>query len=151
SEVLVPTRTWDAGRGWLMPGLELLDGQTGQSRWRQSLQHVDQQIDLFLAGQDINGDGVRDIFAASLDGEKNDVYVDALSGKDGQRIWWSKQAGVGPVFLERIAWWHPDHEGWPRLLVTTVPEYSGTPGQRCLTFSSRTGEFTGAVKDVDEI
>lgn len=151
AEVMVPNRTWDASHGRLNPELEALDGATGNSRWRRPLKNMDGQIDCFLAGPDVNGDGEREVFAASLVGEKYDVYVDALSGTDGQTVWWSKQSSPAQVFLERLAWWHPGHDGWPQLLVTTVPEYRHSSLPQLYILSSATGVLANRAAGFQEL
>ena len=53
--------------------LEVLDGATGQSRWKRRLMTLDEQIDHFAVGPDLDGDGVREVFAAVLWGPAPDL------------------------------------------------------------------------------
>jgi len=84
---------------------------------------LDPQADHFLVGPDIDADGYQDIFVASLWGGYCDLYVDALSGKGGHRLWstWRRQPRSGDApnrYLRRLGWWSEDRDGWPRLLVS---------------------------------
>lgn len=112
-------------------GLAVLDGATGKLRWHAHLKSLDWQVNRFTAGPDIDGDGSRDLFAASLavsggtqGPEQISVFVDALSGKDGRRLWWHEErrreaghwSGEGTT-LGPLLWWHVGRDGWPQLLV----------------------------------
>jgi len=150
-EVILPNRTWDTNRFRFSKEIEVLDGATGQSRWRRSLKMMDPQIDCFLAGPDVNGDGQREIFAATLVGERYDLYVDALSGRDGSTVWWSRRRIGQAALIEDMTRWLPGDDGWPRLLVSLVPEYASTPTPRLIAFSSGTGEFAGAMTEIERL
>ena len=92
-EVIVPMIPANGGNyfyGW--GGVELLDGATGASRWQHRLRLQNDVLccDRLLVGPDIDGDGRRDLFAASTAcySGRQAVFVDALSGKDGRSLWW---------------------------------------------------------------
>ena len=106
-------------------GVELLDGGTGESRWKRPLARISQnwqpaQTFRVVAGPDLDGDGRRELFAASYDPRSGRVYVDALSGATG-RILWSNQQIIArpaePGALLPLRWWQPGSDGWPLLVV----------------------------------
>jgi hypothetical protein len=107
-------------------GVEVVRGRDGFARWRHPLASANfnpGRPDSFLAGPDLDGDGVREVFMASVAGrysgrDRAGIYVDALSGHDGHSLWWRRRLapgwdeGVGP-----LAWWGHGPDGWPRLVV----------------------------------
>jgi hypothetical protein len=147
--------------------LEVLDGATGESRWKRRLMTLDEQIDHFAVGPDLDGDGVREVFAAVLWGPAPDVYVDALSGKDGHTLWHSRRPlrtqGYEPgpwmdsshgFWMTPLSWWRSGDDGWPQLLVPVAMEggrYGGPSGLKPVTcmFSAGTGQLTRMALDVD--
>ena len=153
SEVIVPGNALVAhSLKNLWAEVEVLNGETGQSRWRRLLKTMDQQIDYFLAGPDVNGDGHREVFVVTLTGTHYDLYVDALSGKDGSTLWWSSRR-IGPQesSIDGVAWWHPGDDGWPRVLVATAPQRGQSEPARLSAFSAGTGQFAGIASQIDEI
>jgi hypothetical protein len=119
--------------------LEALDGATGNSRWKKRLL-IDPQavgdsyrLDRFIVGPDLDGDGRREVFVATLgiphqyEGWPHHyLFVDALSGKDGKTLWttWMRQPGLSmqevmwwPREVRPLAWWPTGGGGWPQLLV----------------------------------
>ncbi len=90
---IVPTapNTWADSR-W--SGVEALDGATGKPRWKHDIRIRSQTlcVDRLTVGPDVNGDGLRDLFtgAVAFSNHRQSVFVDALSGKDGQPLWWWK-------------------------------------------------------------
>jgi outer membrane protein assembly factor BamB len=133
-EIVVPHRPGSEKPFW--SGMRVLDGATGTLRWQRRLKAeyaVGQplpQLDQFIVGPDINGDGHKDLFVASFgmgfaENPEERVYtwwhlfVTALSGANGQTLWWWKQplrvfdkARVGPM-----RWWESRPDGWPQLIV----------------------------------
>ena len=92
AEVIVPNdsaaaqpRTSHLAHG----SLEVLDGATGKPRWTRRVQTADQQVDAISVAPDINGDGCRDLCVAAFWGDPCELYVEALSGADGERLWLS--------------------------------------------------------------
>jgi hypothetical protein len=82
-------------------GLELLDGNTGESRWKRPLARIEEnwqppQTYRVVAGPDLDGDGRRELFAASYDPNSGRVYVDALSGASGRILWSNQQIVAFP-------------------------------------------------------
>ncbi len=134
SEVVVAARGATPPKGGFL-GLQMLDGQTGRSRWvrpmrpeTSALDGLEQVVDV----PDLNGDGCRDLVtvsvffgrtpsspAAGTAAEPERIYVDALSGKDGRLLWcWHKDdptalsAQAAPPLL-----WGRGPDGWPLLAI----------------------------------
>ncbi|MFO0885376.1 MAG: protein kinase [Pirellulales bacterium] len=133
-EVLVP----DGGSGISSPFLAhtqppwgrlvALSGKNGEVRWLQRLTCIDQQINRFVVGQDIDQDGTRDVHVATLAGSDCKGYVDTLSGKTGEAIWTTT---IAPRFSNDISsrvdvlplqWWHKRGANESPLLVVHVVE-----------------------------
>ncbi len=121
--VVVPFVDYAAGAC----GLEVLESTSGKSRWRQPLSGAVKnwrapQTDRIVVGPDLDGDGYRELFVASRDEQMYRVYVDALSGRDGRRLWTYTRTAVstGPFggSLLPLRWWQAGSDGWPMLLVT---------------------------------
>jgi serine/threonine protein kinase/outer membrane protein assembly factor BamB len=140
-EVVVPhgsssdgTLGWTGGFSSIPWGaLEVLDGPTGQSLWTRRLVTIDQQVDRFVVGPDLDGDGYREIFTATLVGKQFSLYVDALSGKQGTTLW-TQSLEMPPdrnssveYCLAQPIWWQAGEDGWPQLITQVV---EGDPGNR---------------------
>jgi tRNA A-37 threonylcarbamoyl transferase component Bud32 len=132
-EVVVPHHGESDPSNW--PGLLVLDGATGKTRWHRRLRTLittpPQQLDEILAGPDLDGDGTRELFVSSyalphtLDSasgsyEISSLFVTALSGTDGRTLWWWRQRLRGLDVRPRapLQLW-PDHfgDGASKLLV----------------------------------
>jgi serine/threonine protein kinase len=139
---IVPESGGNIYRRW--GGVEVLDGATGKSQWRHRLKLDTNALccDRILVGPDIDGDGCRDLFAATTAPYQwhRAVFVDALSGKDGRCLWWwhSEPTGLGsssggdsisgngfstyisqsPYFrATSLRLWSAGRDGWPQLVV----------------------------------
>jgi outer membrane protein assembly factor BamB/tRNA A-37 threonylcarbamoyl transferase component Bud32 len=147
--VILPTGDIEGGIKW--SGVLAVNGSDGSERWRRALCRSSwngkvQQVNRFLVGPDLNGDGHREVFTAVLDGDPDRAHesntprvfdkdydhpvllIDALSGADGRSLWWSRQQvtvgslnhspkpSVGP-----LRWWHTGADGWPQLIVPYLP------------------------------
>jgi Protein kinase domain len=131
AEVLVPYQA-DSGpaRSRLRSvGLRALDGKDGRERWSHRLR-TDREMkpsSQFIAGPDVDGDGVRDVFIADaqpvdfqIRGNVNQstLYVDAISGRDGRSLWWWSQSVLSEYLQFRpLRWWEPGADGFPKLVV----------------------------------
>jgi len=73
------------------------------------------QIDRMTSGPDVNGDGCRDLFCANFQGRS--LYVTALSGADGETLWWWRQNGMDRGRLAPLSFWEAGEDGLPTLLV----------------------------------
>jgi tRNA A-37 threonylcarbamoyl transferase component Bud32/outer membrane protein assembly factor BamB len=124
---------------WRNAGLAVLNGADGQLRWHAVRDSIDTQFHRFIVGPDIDGDGRRDVFVASLamnasgGSHKLSLFVDALSGKDGHGLWlWSCPlrddpfSGNGGLGIGPLLWWQTGSEGWPQLVVPYSPPRTST-------------------------
>jgi outer membrane protein assembly factor BamB len=142
AEIMVPYGNapdfWLAG--WV--GLEVLDGVTGQSRWRQRLSRGSggsneaDGVAHFLVGPDLDGDGHREVFTAALlapstfdpevtsSTKGNWLLVAASSGADGRLLWRTlrrmEDADHDLRSTVRLQWCPAGADGWPRLMVSLV-------------------------------
>jgi hypothetical protein len=164
-EVVVPfQRKPGAGDHPTETGIRVLDAASGQTRWERRLWLADWydmenfKFDIwgedrhagrlvspamrFIVGPDLDGDGYRELFVASLGEDRADrtgecsLYVDALSGQDGRPLWWWRQPKAvldrrNPRNRERsilligpLSWWQRGPDGWPQLLVSVDSELS---------------------------
>jgi len=122
-------------------------------------------LDHFLVGPDIDNDGYRDVFVASLwsyqhqyyNSGRSTLFVDAISGSDGRKLWASSsdvQAPTAPQSKFRIhkfTKWEQTESAWPSLVVSVHPDRdmieiddsTGKPTVRPVTFcfSSADGEL----------
>jgi tRNA A-37 threonylcarbamoyl transferase component Bud32 len=120
--------------GQVGQGVRMLDGATGETRWECPLWHgmnfAHDSLVHLLAGPDLDADGTSDLVVVSRLMNPNQAsagqmlrqtwaYVDAVSGKDGRRLWhWRTDINSwdttpsGPVF-----WWGRGSDGWPMLAV----------------------------------
>ncbi len=158
SELIVPHGSSISQAWWRSPpwgGLAVLDGRTGKTRWHHRLVTMDQQVDRFTVGPDIDGDGLREIFVATLSGMDYDLFVDAISGKDGRALWWaSRRLGSDAESIGLLRWWHAGGDGWPQLLVSIVSKPSligqrGLPGP--FVFSAGSGRLTRVGRDMEDV
>ncbi len=128
--------------------ISIFDGATGKARWSQRLVTMDCQIDHVLDGPDIDQDGCRDLFVVTLSGNEFHAYVDALSGRSGEKLWTnstsppSQNNSSDEYLLAPLKWWQSGTDGWPQLLVHVVP--GGYASQQNVVggFSARDGHIT---------
>jgi outer membrane protein assembly factor BamB len=124
------------------------EGDTGREIWSRKLVSMDSQVDSFLDGPDLDGDGTREVFAVTLAGNDFSVYVDALSGATGKTLWTNHQAprndrGTSASFvLAPPVWWQSGDDGWPQLLVQVLDEQNGSRHSLICAFSAGTGRLT---------
>lgn len=129
-------------------GLSVIDGATGQTRWSQRLVTMDCQVDHVIDGPDVDQDGCRDLLVATLVGEEFRTYVDALSGRSGQKLWTnsttppSDNNSSQEFYLAPLAWWSAGADGWPQLLVHIVSGGFGAGQNMVGVFSARDGHTT---------
>ena len=105
---------WDRWRS----GVEVLDGRTGQTRWRHDLGVRSGDylgIQHFIVGPDLNGDGHKEVFVAAPPLQRG-IHVDALSGKDGRTLWWQVLSDRYEDRVGPLQWFQAGPDGWPRLL-----------------------------------
>jgi serine/threonine protein kinase len=136
-------------------GIELLDGSTGVTRWRQLLwmprrfPTSDSQARV-LIGPDLDGDGSREIIAAWPGYDeglgKHVLTVAALSGADGTILWRVTEPGLGGA--GSLLFWQPGSDGWPLLVVT--PERSGGV-DRTLVLATGSGRIEHVLAGVNDV
>ena len=125
AEVIVPEKSSISAPTWSAPWgtLAVLDGRTGMTRWRRQLRNVDQQLDTFAVGPDVNGDGRLEVFVASLWNENYELFVDCLSGENGESLWRARSAtreGLRTSEAHRLAplaWYDGVSSHLPQLVV----------------------------------
>ena len=153
-------------------GIAVHDARTGHRKWGRSLHptmldkfgqttilrvqfdKTDPQSSKpplrFIAGRDLNGDGVRDLYAATVQqrqehrrSELNLLNCLALSGRDGATIWhWQTPAEFSTVGgVSPLQWWRTDHDGWPELLVPFSGSDSDQVHRGSFVLSSREGRL----------
>lgn len=153
-EIIVPSGSSAYARVWPKSGwgnLNVIDGMTGERKWQRQLRTMDEQIDWFLAGPDINADGHREIFVATLLYKKTELYIDCLSGKDGAPLWsarheLNKRHSLTPEFwLGELRWWNAGRDGWPQLVVPVIPnpDRPGKTKPSTYVISAGTGKLRG--------
>jgi PQQ-like domain len=103
-------------------GVRLIDGLSGATRWRVPMcpgaGTVDGGLAELVVAPDLDGDGVREVVAVSVvsEGDAREVYVDAISGKAGRRLWWAKvHLSEGLTRILTPKWWGRGPDGWPLL------------------------------------
>ncbi len=148
-ELILPDGTSDDGlwfaRATPWGELAVLDGRTGERRWTCRLRTMDQQVDHFCVGPDLDQDGVRDLFAASLWGSKCDLFLDAISGSDGRRLRWNQQPvrqttqDSDEFVLGAIGLWNRGPDGWPQVAISVHPLMPSSDASALFLFSAGTG------------
>ena len=139
--------------------------QYGTILWTARIEAESNRLDHFLEGPDIDGDGCREVFVASMwsydhryyNAGRSKLFVDAISGSDGRKLWSSSadvQAPTAPQSKFRIhkfTKWEQANSKWPTLVVAVHPDRdmikiddsTGKPTVRPVTFcfSSADGEL----------
>ncbi len=134
SEIIVPdSGALDPVNGYR--GLRMIDGSSGQPRWRRPMRPVTVAADglvQIVEAPDLDGDGYRDLVALSAflgrqpaggnqpgPTEPERVYADALSGKDGRPLWWWHVDIPADQLTPMVPpeWWGRGPDGWPLLAV----------------------------------
>jgi outer membrane protein assembly factor BamB len=113
-------------------GVRLIEGATGAPRWRIAMsaatKDVSDRVAEAIAAPDLDGDGVREIITVSEYeiGKAAAIYADALSGKDGRRVWsWNVSVESGSTGIWRPIWWGHGSDGWPLLALPLGGEAPG--------------------------
>jgi serine/threonine-protein kinase len=107
--------------------VQALDGLTGEEHWQHAVTKRWLKFSFgslqLIEGPDLDGDGWRDVFVASL--FNGELFVDALSGKDGRVLWWrryplvrdSQRFIVFPRTIGSPCWWGVGADGQARLVI----------------------------------
>jgi len=159
SEVLVPDGSTAGVSYWNAPPwgkIAVLEGRTGQPRWRRQIMNMDQQIDCFIVGPDINGDKIREVYVAALWGGQCDLFVDCLSGSTGEPLWqtpqslFHRESESGDFQLANLSWYEGGGDGWPQLVVPAREDQGDLPDRVCF-FSAGTGKLLHMAPDVSDV
>ncbi len=148
----------------------ILDGRTGNELWRQR-----RPSNVFVGrhsapvvGDDLDGDGWRDVFVVSIDNdavsedqsagmkdEGHSLFIDCFSGQSGRRLWWTRTPVVGKssAFLHPFVippqWWGQGLTGQRSLLITTFLESKFPQLQGCVyVVDASTGRFEEMANDL---
>jgi outer membrane protein assembly factor BamB/predicted Ser/Thr protein kinase len=158
AEVILPAGEGEGTSRWV--GVEVLNGTDGSTRWQRRLRKQSegprlQQCDRFVAGPDLDGDGHRELFVASVAENigntslfigNTSLFIDALSGRDGRTLWWwSKRLLNFQDTVGALSWWPAGPDGWPQLLVPTAHWPSNPDAISVL--SAGTGRLTHILPD----
>ena len=137
--------------------IEVLDGLTGEVAWRRMLpiarELQGQAYERVIIGPDIDGDGCRDVFVATLlyrDDWK--FFVDALSGKDGRSLWkWlAPKLSFGGLELDVLRWWQVGTDGWPQLVVPLTEGSHASRPHETYVLSLGSGQLAHLIPDSPE-
>ncbi len=164
-EVLVPDGQShpNAGVGLTNPRvapwgeLAVLTGATGEPLWTRKLVNMDTQVDHFTVGPDIDGDGTREVFAATLSGMGPDIYVDALSGETGETLWTThrnlqtKNGDFSEFHILPLGWWQSGRDGWPQLMVRLLDAHPNSRQSRVCLVSAGTGEVLHTASGINSL
>jgi len=138
-------------------GLAVIDGATGEQRWKRGLFAMDQQLDHFLAGPDLDDDGIREVFVVSLWGSQFDLFVDALSGADGRTLWRRQyplnrdNGAPNDHWIGRLTWCSRGIDGWPQLAVPVHPEHGSEQSGNVYLISAGTGRLQQIAAGADAV
>ncbi len=139
-------------------GMEVLEGATGKSRWQREMPGAARgwttQPDRIVAGPAIDGDGYRELFAASLDDQAHQIYVEARSGREGRSLWSYTRSAIstGPLgaHLPPLRWWQTGADGWPLLVVTGAKSdqpYTGGQTRWSVILAASSGRVVHELND----
>ncbi|MGN6543948.1 MAG: protein kinase domain-containing protein, partial [Aureliella sp.] len=139
--------------------LAVYDSATGTPKWTRTLVTLDAQVDYFIDGPDLDGDGTRELFAATCDPKAQSLYVDALSGASGKTLWTGTKSVPGDSKMDSfriigLQWWHSGADGWPQLAVSLGDHryYTETAlSATVLTFSAGTGKLISVGREIAEL
>jgi serine/threonine protein kinase/outer membrane protein assembly factor BamB len=140
-------------RGGTRLTFDVVDSRTGSNRWHRLVWAQDYfgglwNVDQFLVGPDLDGDGQRELFAAwegwDAASLKQGLHVVALSGANGAMLWRSHQPGAGAP--SSLAWWHAGAGGWPLLMVSSGR--AGVGKAHTLVFATGSGRLEHTLPDV---
>lgn len=141
--------------------LALLDGRTGEPRWQRQLFAMDQRVEHFIVGPDVDNDEIREIFVATLwattdSPSEKSLFIDCLSGADGRTVWRTRQPLVGlqssnsNLWLTSLRWHAHGSDAWPQLIVPMLRS-DGETADRTFLFSAGTGQMMHVAMGVTDM
>ena len=120
-------------------GVRLIEGATGATRWQIAMsaatEDVKDRVAEVIAAPDLDQDGAGEIVTVSEveAGKLVTIYVDAISGKDGRRLWsWNVSTQDQSPAIGRPVWWGHGPDGWPLLALPLGGESSDPTPSRFL-------------------
>ncbi|MCA9208789.1 MAG: hypothetical protein KDA55_10560, partial [Planctomycetales bacterium] len=125
----------------------VFEGASGAKRWQRLIPTVDMQVNHLTTGPDIDGDGVNEVYVATLWGSRMDLYVDCLSGADGHTLWrtsrriWPLPRMSCEAYIAEIGWWNSGGDGWPQCYVSVRSGDTIGIQPTIYFFSAGTGEL----------
>lgn len=142
----------------------LFDGAAGGLVWRRPLRHssTDAPLGQTLVGPDIDGDGRRELFVATVARDAFYPQVHAISGADGSDLW----RATGPTFVSSlpikqrlsvasvvgVRWRQAGVDGWPQVVVRCQGEDVESKWFSSVTcFSAGTGAVAQAGEAIDGV
>ena len=146
-------------------GIRMLDGATGEPRWDCPLWPVFSAfwtgLIHLLAAPDLDADGVRDVVVISrYSGERpygsqpSQIYVNAVSGKGGQRLWrWHTElTNADTTPINSAFWWGLGSDGWPMLALPIggKPATGGDPDYRWFPPDAPVVHLLAAATGIEE-
>ena len=175
-EIVVPARRLSSQNG--SNGIVIREGMTGKVRWERhwplhSLQsgmgYFHPVQDAYAIGPDLNGDGVQEFYIASIYDEQHRedlsksglkyhfhgedfLYVDCLSGRDGQNLWWTRErlgessGSLGGADWLTIGWWEVYGDESPQLVVPVI-RHNDTIVERTFAVSAATGRIARVMRE----
>jgi outer membrane protein assembly factor BamB len=160
TQVLIPDRNGPQRE----LNVEVVEGATGETRWRRSLGRSMVNVESglldngsyppaeseklplqLIVGPDLDGDGRREVFTArgvrhtdSPYSSKNLLLVEALSGSDGHTLWRWAHRELNAGELGALHWWQAGPDSLPELVVPYGAAY---------VLTARTGRLAHVLTD----
>jgi serine/threonine protein kinase len=151
-EIVMPDGSSRSKAGALPSGkITVCDAATGEVRWQKRIMCVDRQVDHFTVGPDIDGDGRRDVFVATLWGERYEAFFEALSGHDGTTLWRTPyqpklpQTTGGQYYVSSPTFWHAKKGALPFALFSLECDEHGRGETSTLVLDSQNGRVLRAI------
>jgi tRNA A-37 threonylcarbamoyl transferase component Bud32 len=130
-------------------GIQALEGRSGKRLWSVPIkrrQIGDTPVEPIVSGPDLDGDGVPEVFSATITPSENltpgeafaspndspRLYLDAISGRAGRRLWWwdevieSKERRIDGLRWGKVG---PDDAAFLAVTLVTTDQILPTQGQ----------------------
>jgi outer membrane protein assembly factor BamB len=162
-DILVPTASSESGivaGEMVVPWGELscLDAWTGNVHWSRRIRTSDSQVDHFISGPDLDGDGEGEIYVANFWGTEYELYVEALARTSGEPLWLGRRplqdstSAYRDLQINQLTWWQTSYrQSGPQLMIHVLPSsetgFSETDSSLQF-FGSVNGQWTRETKNV---
>ncbi len=104
-----------------------------------------------MVGPDLDGDGYRELFAASQDDQLHRINVAALSGRDGRTLWAYERPGISidpfQSSLGPLRWWQAGGDRWPMLVVSGRQFQNGLSKPWSVVLAASSGHLMHILND----